>query len=296
MNIISKIKTKKNHNLFSEKIIESIYFQKNESLIELIESKTFLDFLIHQRIPGLLFFLYSQKKIKLETHLKNEYFKFYQNNKIRNIILIEYIKKLSETFDGQIFFFKGFPLILDVYPDIAIRHLYDIDIWTCKKNKLNVSNFLKENNWVEISSNRFKYDAYFIDLHTSILNADRIPARHNIISELEEIIKKDNLFHVKNQEIKILSIHPQYHIIILMLHFLKHNFAHYTSLLDICYLLKKYESFFLNEDYIIKIRELGFGELFYFIIKNFLKETLIYNYIHEKKNCFYKMYFQKKPN
>jgi Uncharacterised nucleotidyltransferase len=138
----------------------------------------------------------------------------------------------------QVVLLQGIDLIQQVYGDLGLRPLTDIDLWVLPGNYPRVVGILKSEGYTRdpLYPNTFKKGATIFDIHTHILWADRIPARKLLFRKgEEEVYRQTGMIHVGDQSARCLSPYDQ--VVYLSLHVLKHYVDRLIWLVDIRNLL-----------------------------------------------------------
>jgi hypothetical protein len=178
---------------------------------------------------GLLGSLAETEKEKLETH-------YYQVVRL-NLRLIHDLKELlrqSHAGKSRPVLLQGMDLIQEVYEDIGLRPMMDIDLWVLKKDHPRFVEILLASGYERdpLYPNTFKRGSTTVDLHTHLLWADRIRARQFLLSRTDEEIYRDTRTVTwEGEEAQCLNRYDQ--VIYLGLHGLKHRFKRMIWLVDI---------------------------------------------------------------
>jgi hypothetical protein len=174
---------------------------------------------------------------------QNEKLRFrYYRSLANNLKYIHEIKRLLPQFERQrarVALLKGIALIDQVYKDIGLRSMSDVDLWVLKTDYDRAVGVL--------TANRFHPDPYYpntfrkqnltIDLHTHFLGADRIRHRTSMLKiSSEQIYKQARKIKLDGTEALCLGRYDQ--IIYLCLHALKHNADQLIWLVDIKFLTR----------------------------------------------------------
>ena len=157
----------------------------------------------------------------------------------------------------QVVLLQGIDLIQQVYGDLGLRPLTDIDLWVLPGDYPQVIRILNSEGYARdpLYPNTFKKDATLFDIHTQILWADRIPARKLLFRKgEEEVYRQTGIIHVDDQSARCLNPYDQ--VLYLSLHVLKHYADRLIWLVDIKNLLVRWD----QSDwagFLIRVKELG---------------------------------------
>jgi hypothetical protein len=208
-----------------------------------------LGYLGHGQIERLQSFYYSAARLNLRL--------LYD--------LKEILKKLNQS-KTRVVLLQGIPLLQQIYKDIGLRPLTDIDLWVLPENFYWVEKTLIQLGYQKdlVYPKTFKRDSTIIDLNTHILWADRIKSRRFLINESQDDIYKNcEVIDVDGKQAACLSRVDQ--ILYLSLHAFKHDLNRLIWLVDIKNLLmgwKTYDWVRLNE----RSKDLGIEHIVYYIL------------------------------
>ncbi len=178
---------------------------------------------------GMLGRLKNEQRLKLHDH-------YYQTLSL-NLNLLHDLKEVlrhSHQRNIPVVLLQGIHLILEVYQDAGLRPMTDMDLWVLKKDCSGLAETMTELGYERspLYPNTFKRGATTIDLHTSLLWADRIRSRRFLLASTDE-----DIFHqcrVVNVEGEAgLGLNQYDQVIYLGLHALKHRFSRLIWLVDI---------------------------------------------------------------
>jgi hypothetical protein len=178
---------------------------------------------------GVLESLTESEKEKLETH----YYQVVRHN-LRLIHALKEILHQSHRRGIRPVLLQGMDLIQEVYDDIGLRPMVDIDLWILKKDHPDFVKILLGSGYGSdpLYPNTFRRGSTTVDLHTHLLWADRIRTRKLLLSRPEEEIYHDTrTITWEGEEAQCLSRYDQ--VIYLALHALKHRFNRLIWLADI---------------------------------------------------------------
>ena len=154
-----------------------------------------------------------------------------------NLKLTHALKTVLHQFSQnniQVVLLQGIDLIQQVYKDLGLRPMTDIDFWVLPKDYTALIPILISQGFerTPLYPNTFRKDSIIFDIHTHILWADRIPARRLLIRKGEEdIYRKTGWIDVEGQSARCLDPYDQ--VIYLSLHVLKHYANRLIWLVDI---------------------------------------------------------------
>ena len=180
-----------------------------------------LGYLGHGQIERLQSFYYSAARLNLRL--------LYD--------LKEILQKLNQS-KTRIVLLQGIHLLQQLYKDIGLRPLTDIDLWVMPENFAAVESTLVQLGYQNdpVYPKTFKRDSTIIDVNTHILWADRIKSRRFIMAAgQEDIYKSCDVIDVDGKQAGCLSRADQ--ILYLSLHAFKHNLNRMIWLVDIKNLL-----------------------------------------------------------
>ena len=178
---------------------------------------------------GLLEIFGPEQRERLQTS-------YYQTAGI-NLKLIHDLKEvlaLSSRENIRVVLLQGMDLLQQVYEDIGLRPMTDIDLWVLQKDYAGLIAILASQGYQRdpIYPNTFRKGSTTFDLHTHILWADRIEARKLLLNKgEEEIYQHTRRIDLEGQEALCLSSYDQ--VLYLFLHALKHHMNRLIWLVDI---------------------------------------------------------------
>jgi hypothetical protein len=178
---------------------------------------------------GVLESLAGKEKQKLETY----YYQVVRNN-VRLIHNLKEVLGQSHRRNIRLVLLQGMDLIQEVYDDIGLRPMVDIDLWVLQKDHPSLVNILRglgyEND--PLYPNTFRRSSTTVDIHTHLLWADRISTRKLLLSKTDDEIYQDTrTVSWEGEEARCLGRYDQ--VIYLGLHGLKHRFNRLIWLVDI---------------------------------------------------------------
>jgi hypothetical protein len=173
------------------------------------------------------------------------------------------LKQLNER-EIHVVLLKGMALLHQLYDDIGVRPLTDIDLWVLPRDYSALTSILRSQGYQRnpLYPNTFRKGKTILDLNTHPLGADRIKTRAFLITRDQE-----HIYHAaRTTRIdghRALCLNPYDQVLLLGLHLLKHSASRLIWLVDIKCLVCGWK----NSDWdalIGRARELG------------LKRTLAY--------------------
>jgi len=161
----------------------------------------------------------------------------YHRNVIFNLKLIHDFKETLHQFNQKkikVVPLKGIILLKQVYEDIGLRQLTDIDLWILDGDYREITQTLTVLGYRSdpVYPGTFRRDHTTIDLHFHILGAERIKARKLLLSQSQShFYNNAQSIDFEGEEVLCLNKYDQ--IIYLSLHALKHNVDRLIWLVDI---------------------------------------------------------------
>jgi hypothetical protein len=158
-----------------------------------------------------------------------------------NLILMQDLKEILHELNKkkiQVVLLQGINLLVQVYEDVGLRPLSDIDLWVSRKDFPGVIGVLSKHGYKrnEVYPSTFKRGSTIIDLHTHLLWAERIEARRFLLKRSQDDLYRDTrCIDFEGQEARCLSSPDQ--ILYLSLHALKHRVEKLIWLVDLQLLL-----------------------------------------------------------
>lgn len=136
---------------------------------------------------------------------------------------------------------QGADLLHNVYDDVGLRPLTDVDLWVWKEDYPAMVNVLGRLGYERdaIYPTTFRRGATTLDLHTHVLWADRIRTRRNLINADEaDILARARCIQVEGEE--ALCLDPSDQFLYLALHLLKHRASRLIWLVDLKSLVREW--------------------------------------------------------
>jgi hypothetical protein len=203
---------------------------------------------VREGVAGLLY--KNLKKIGVLGYLGHEQIEklqsFYYSAVRENLRLLhdlkEILRKLNQT-KTPVVLLQGIHLLQQIYQDIGLRPLTDIDLWVLPQHFAVVEKALAKLGYQNdpLYPKTFKRNSTLVDVNTHILWADRIKSRRFLITAAQEDIYRNCRFmDIEGETAQCLSRADQ--IIYLSLHAFKHNLERLIWLVDIKNLLKRWET------------------------------------------------------
>jgi hypothetical protein len=185
-----------------------------------------LGYLGHGQIEKLQSFYYSA--VRLNLRLLND--------------LKEILRELNRS-NHRVVLLQGIPLLQQIYKDIGLRPLTDIDFWVLPEYIAGVERALAKLGYRNDAfyPKTFKRNSTLVDVNTHLLWADRIKSRRFLINVgQQDIYENCREIEIEGETAECLS--PTDQIIYLSLHAFKHNLDRLIWLVDIKNLLKGWEA------------------------------------------------------
>jgi hypothetical protein len=188
---------------------------------------------------GLLERLSPQKRERLQTT-------YYQTVGF-NLNLIHELKEILQLVNHKnirVVLLQGMDLIQQVYKDIGLRPMIDIDLWVLQKDFAGFIKILSNRGYQRdpVYPNTFRKGSTTFDLHTHILWADRIRACRFLLNKDEEhFYQRARLIDFQGQEAFCLDPYDQ--VLYLSLHVLKHYVNRLIWLVDIKGLVENWNGY-----------------------------------------------------
>lgn len=185
---------------------------------------------------GLLETLRPEQRKRLQTS-------YYQTAGL-NLKLIHDLKEVLDWLTREnirVVLLQGMDLLQQVYEDIGLRPMIDIDLWVLQKDYTRLVAVLTRQGYQRDPTypNTFRKGSTTFDLHTHILWADRIEARKLLLNKGEEdVYQHARRIDLEGQEVLCLSSYDQ--VLYLGLHALKHRMNRLIWLVDIKCLLENW--------------------------------------------------------
>ena len=185
---------------------------------------------------GLLETLSPQQRERLQTtYYKTAGFNLKLIHELKEVLFLVNQEKI------RVVLLQGMDLLQQLYEDIGLRPMIDIDLWVLQKDYPAFIAILTRQGYKRdpIYRNTFRRGSTTFDLHTHILWADRIQARKLLLNKGEEdLYQRARLVDIEGQE--ALCLNPYDQVLYLSLHILKHHVNRLIWLADIKGLMEKW--------------------------------------------------------
>jgi hypothetical protein len=178
---------------------------------------------------GILESLNPQQKHRLESL-------YYQTVQF-NLRLIYDMRKILEQLNEReihVVLLKGIALLHQLYDDVGVRPLTDIDLWVLPRDYLALASILSSQGYQQdpLYPNTFRKGSTVLDLNTHPLGADRIRTRAFLIArDQEHIYHAAQAIHIDGH--RALCLNPYDQVLLLGIHLLKHSASRLIWLVDI---------------------------------------------------------------
>lgn len=209
-------------------------------LMSLIRDKDLLiDVAVREGVASLLFknLMTSELLESLSASQRERLEAFYYQTLRLNLRLIHDLKQVLDMLNQKkirVVLLQGIILLTELYNDIGMRPLSDIDLWVLEKDYLSFIGALEALGYERdpLYPNTFRRGLTVLDLHTHILGADRIRSRSLLLpKDQDDIFNNTHVIDFEGTEALCLSKYDQ--VFYLGLHALKHNVDKLMWLVDI---------------------------------------------------------------
>jgi len=219
---------------------DEAYLQKiRGGMTTIVDTNHLIDLAVKEGMAG---FLYKNllKSGMLETIDPRHKQKLYNNYYLtirHNLKLIHALNQIINPIRQrkiQVVLMQGISLLQQVYRDIGLRPMNDMDLWVLPQNYPDLVDCLCEQGYVRnsIYPDTFSKGEIVLDVHTHILWADRIRNRKLLLNKCqEEIFDKARIINF--EQTAALCLSPADQFLYLSLHALKHNLERLIWLVDI---------------------------------------------------------------
>jgi hypothetical protein len=224
--------------------------EQHQKLMGLIshhfDQERLVEMAVREGVAGLLY--KNLKKIGVLGYLGHEQIEklqsFYYSAARLNLRLLHDLKEiLRNQSNPRVVLLQGIPLLQQIYKDIGLRPLTDIDLWVLPEYFAGVESTLAKLGYRNdpFYPKTFKRNSTLIDVNTHLLWTDRIKSRRFLINAgQEDIYENCRAIDIEGQTAGCLSRVDQ--IIYMSLHAFKHNLDRLIWLVDINNLLKRWEA------------------------------------------------------
>ncbi|MFH1776553.1 MAG: nucleotidyltransferase family protein [Candidatus Omnitrophota bacterium] len=236
----------------------------------------------------------SCDKIKIPPHIQKILKEDYVNTTTRNLIILQELNRVLGNFTDKrisVIVLKGAALLENVYQDIGLRNLADIDLLIRKEQLPGIIQTLEQLgyttpfNWVDykaVTNSRYLNSIYYVrpkgkisvilHLHWHIINTT-VPAYTYGDIDVERFWQGAEPATIANCRTKVLS--PHHLIIHLSEHLLKHSYHPFILFCDLAQAISSYLNNRLDwETLICQSREMGLQRPVYYALyftRRFLK-------------------------
>jgi hypothetical protein len=228
-----------------------------------------IEMAVREGVAGLLY--KNLKKLGVLGYLGHRQIEklqsFYYSAVRLNLKLLHDLKEiLHDQSNPRVVLLQGIPLLQQIYKDIGLRPLTDIDLWVLPEYFPGVESTLDKLGYRNdpFYPKTFKRNSTLIDVNTHILWTDRIKSRRFLINACQQDIYENcRAIDIEGETADCLSRTDQ--IIYLSLHAFKHNLDRLIWLADINNLLKGWEA----SDWVAldkRSRELGIKHVVNYIL------------------------------
>jgi hypothetical protein len=207
-----------------------------------------IDMAVREGLAGLLY--KNLKKAGVLGYLEHQHIQQLQSSyylTVRfNLKLIYDLKEVLQQLDNKnikVVLLQGIHLLQQIYKDIGLRPLTDIDLWVLPETRYAVDEVLSGLGFEKhrLYPNIFKKGSSVIDLNTHILWADRIKSRQMLINQDQEALFQNcRTIDFEGQMAYRLSRTDQ--IVYLSLHAIKHYADRLIWLVDLKNLLQNWQA------------------------------------------------------
>ena len=204
-----------------------------------IDMDRLIDLAVTEGLGG---FLYKNllKAGLLETiapQHKQKLYNIYYLTVRKNVKLLHALNTILEPLNQkgiQVVLMQGMALLQQVYRDVGLRPMKDMDLWVLPYNYQKLVDVLSRQRFERdrLYPNTYRKGEIVLDIHTHLLWADRIKARDYLLSKSQDEIFR-NAVSVNVDGRKAMCLSPQDQVLYLGLHALKHNFDRLVWLVDI---------------------------------------------------------------
>ncbi|MCF8049996.1 MAG: nucleotidyltransferase family protein [Desulfobacterales bacterium] len=201
---------------------------------------------VEEETAGLLYTFLSKADLltMLDADQKNVLHGWYVQTARENLLHLSALKRLLVEFHKNripVAMIKGMPLLTEVYQDIGVRKMEDIDLWIPENHLLSARSCLNEIGYRQdpVYTLKFQKPGVTIDLHTHFLGADRIRTRRYLFDESpEDTFRNARIVYLNHAPVRCLRSCDQ--VLFLWLHAAKHNLGKLIWLVDIFTIVRKW--------------------------------------------------------
>ena len=226
--------------------------RQREKLVGLMErdfdQERLVDMALREGVAGLLYKNLKKNGVlgylghQQIQHLQSAYYLTFQFN----LSLIHNLKKILRRLNQKnirVVLLQGIPLLQQIYKDIGLRPLTDIDLWVLPGNRNAIDDELTALGFKHdrLYPNTFRKDSIIVDINTHILWADRIKSRQLLINDIQEQLFNDcRTIAFEGEKAYCLSRPDQ--ILYLSMHVIKHYADRLIWLVDLKNLLRDWQA------------------------------------------------------
>jgi hypothetical protein len=154
-----------------------------------------------------------------------------------NLKLIHDLKKILSLLNQRrikVVILQGISLLDQIYNDIGLRSLTDVDLWVMKEHYEGLMGVLSDLGYQRdpLYPSTFRKGSTIIDVNTHLLWAERIKSRKSILPKGQECIY-ENVQAVAFEGMEAFCLDPYDQVVYLSLHALKHSVSRLLWLVDI---------------------------------------------------------------
>ncbi len=217
-------------------------------LSQRMDSRRLVDLAIREGLGGFLYRTLIKADL-LQTLKPEDQQRLYTNYYLtirRNLKLLHTLNYLLDSFtrcDIQVVLLQGISLLQQVYGDVGLRPMNDMDLWVLPRDYPRLVESLTHGGFKrdELYPNTFTKGEAVLDIRTHILWAERIKSRRYLLNTAqEEIFRKSVWVTADGRHTRCLGEADQF--LYLGLHALKHNFERLIWLVDIKHLIRDWDA------------------------------------------------------
>ena len=212
-----------------------------------IDAKKLTDLAVKEGLSGFLYrsLLKADLLETLQSSDKQRLYNTYYLTIRHNLKLIHALNELLKRLDPRqvrVILMQGISLLQEVYRDIGLRPMNDMDIWVLPNQYADLVDCLVGQGFERnsIYPDTFCKGEVVLDIHTHILWADRIESRDLLINLGQEEIF-GNAHPINDENAAALCLNPADQFLYLSLHALKHNLERLIWLVDLQSLVAKWK-------------------------------------------------------
>jgi len=207
----------------------------------------FIHLALQEEMAGMLYKCLSRYGLPetLGFEQKNILRNWYLQTAKENLLHINALKRILSAFHENripVAMIKGMPLINEIYRDVGLRKMVDIDLWILETHVPAAEICLKKIGFRRDPVYFLKYQkaGVTIDLHTHFLGADRILSRKYLLDESpEDMFRNARIVYLNRAPVRCLQ--PCDQVLFLWLHAAKHNIGKLIWLVDIFNIIREWD-------------------------------------------------------